>query len=991
MLTRPALPAYSELHCLTNFTFLRGASHAEALVVRAQELGYSALAITDECSLAGVVRAHVAAKQHGLKLIIGTEVQIEDGPKLVLLATNRESYGHIAALITRARRRAVKGSYRVTLGDLEQNLDHCLVLLVPPSAHLRLDDLDVATPIEIEGKGTWQATLQHALYLHRRFPQRAWIAVELLSGPNDKAQLAMLHELAALSGLPLVAAGDVHMHLRSCKPLQDTLTAIRLGVTVAAAGHHLQPNAERHLRPRAALARIYPLELLAETQRIADLCDFSLDVLRYEYPHELTPPGKTPAVYLRELTYEGLARRYPQGTPPHVVKQIEHELQLLSELQYEHFVLTVYDVVTFARSQHILCQGRGSAANSAVCYALGITEVDPARMSMLFERFVSRERDEPPDIDVDFEHQRREEVIQYIYNKYGRDRAALAATVISYRAKSALRDVGKALGLEAAQIERLARSMSWWDGRKAIPERLRECGIDPQSELCNHLILLINLIIGFPRHLSQHVGGFIISQGPLGRLVPIENAAMPERSVIQWDKDDLEALGLLKVDVLALGMLSAIRRTLDFVSHMNAGRGAPLTMQQILDRGDDQAVYQMIQRADTIGVFQIESRAQMTMLPRLRPERFYDLVIEVAIVRPGPIQGGMVHPYLRRRQGLEPVSYPSEAVKAVLERTLGVPIFQEQVMQLAIVAAGFTPGEADQLRRSMAAWKKKGGLEHFHPRLLKGMLERGYTREFAEQIYQQICGFGEYGFPESHSASFALLAYVSSWLKHYEPAAFLAGMLNSQPLGFLFRLATGAGRAAPRCRSACGRCDGERVGMYTGNARGRHAGGAAGVVHDSRVASGERASPHQNPTHPIVCRYRRSLPTRSTQPRRPATPRPGRRARKPRRPPPQCTLAGRRRAIDHAVVTGCAHLRDPAATVRPQRRAGHRRRLSKHRPDTGPPSVSTPAPASHPHEADYRRGTGATAQWLDHPRRRHCHLPPAPRHRQRRGVRHAGG
>jgi error-prone DNA polymerase len=511
----PTLPAYAELHCLTNFTFLRGASHAEELAVRAKELGYSALAITDECSFAGVVRAHVAAKQHGLKLIIGTEVQIEDGPKLVLLATNRESYGHISALITRARMRAVKGSYRLTMADLEQNLDHCLALLVPPHSQDRLDDLDIDTPVPHAGQGNtcskaavkpiWQATLQHALYLHHRFPQRAWIAVELLSGPNDKAQLAMLCELAALSGLPLVAAGDVHMHLRSRKPLQDTLTAIRLGVTVAAAGHHLQPNAERHLRPRAALACIYPPELPAETQRIADLCDFSLDVLRYEYPHELTPPGKTPAVYLREITFEGLAKRYPNGTPAHVLKQIEHELQLLAELQYEHFVLTVYDVVKFARAQNILCQGRGSAANSAVCYALGITEVDPARMSMLFERFVSRERDEPPDIDVDFEHQRREEVIQYIYNKYGRDRAALAATVISYRAKSALRDVGKALGLELGQIDRLARSMSWWDGRKAIPERLRECGIDPQSTICNHLILLINLIIGFPRGASRRL------------------------------------------------------------------------------------------------------------------------------------------------------------------------------------------------------------------------------------------------------------------------------------------------------------------------------------------------------------------------------------------------------------------------------------------------------------------------------------------------------
>ena len=765
----PSLPTYTELHCLSNFTFLRGASHAEELVARAKALGYSALAITDECSFAGVVRAHVAAKQHGLKLIIGAEVQIDDGPKLVLLATNRESYGHIAMLITRARMRAVKGSYRVTLADLEQNLDHCLALMVPPHPHPSLPS---------EGEG---ASLHHARLLARHFPQRAWIAVELLNGPNDKAHLHTLRELSIQSGLPLVATGDVHMHLRSRKPLQDTLTAIRHGMTLEQAGHRLQPNAEQHIRSRAALARIYPPGLLIETQRIADLCDFSLDSLRYEYPHELTPPGKTASEYLRELTLEGLAKRYPHGAPAPVQMQIDHELQLLAELQYEHFVLTVYDVVTFARAQNILCQGRGSAANSAVCYALGITEVDPARMSMLFERFVSRERDEPPDIDVDFEHQRREEVIQYIYNKYGRDRAALAAAVITYRSKSALRDVGRALGLETGQLDRLARSMSWWDGRKVIPERLRETGLDPEAHINKLLFLLINLIVGFPRHLSQHVGGFVISQGPLGRLVPIENAAMPERSVIQWDKDDLEALGLLKVDVLALGMLCAIRRALDMVSTQ---RGAPLTMQNILDRGDDPKVYEMIQHADTIGVFQIESRAQMTMLPRLRPAKFYDLVIEVAIVRPGPIQGGMVHPYLRRRQGKEPVTYPSEAVRAVLERTLGVPIFQEQVMQLAIVAAGFTPGEADELRRSMAAWKRKGGLEHFRPRLIQGMMDRGYTQQFAEQIYQQICGFGEYGFPESHSASFALLAYVSSWLKYYEPAAFLAALLNSQPMGF---------------------------------------------------------------------------------------------------------------------------------------------------------------------------------------------------------------
>jgi len=514
---------------------------------------------------------------------------------------------------------------------------------------------------------------------------------------------------------------------------------------------------------------------------VAELCNFSLDSLRYEFPGELVPAGETPTGYLRRLTMDGLRRRYPGDVPDTVPRQLEHELALIAELGYEHFFLTVHDVVSFARSRGILCQGRGSAANSAVCYCLGITEVDPARMSLLFERFISRERDEPPDIDVDFEHQRREEVIQYIYRKYGRDRAALAATVITYRPRSALRDIGKALGLEQSIVDRLARSMMWWDGRSAMPERLREAGVDPESPVMQRVIRLATEIIGFPRHLSQHVGGFVIAGGPLARLVPVENAAMPERSIIQWDKDDLEALGLLKVDVLALGMLSAIRRTLDFISD---ARGMPLTMQDILDRGDDPAVYEMIRRADTIGVFQIESRAQMSMLPRLKPARFYDLVIEVAIVRPGPIQGGMVHPYLRRRSGLEPVSYPSVAVQHVLERTLGVPIFQEQVMQLAIVAAGFTPGEADQLRRSMAAWRRKGGLEHFHPRLVAGMRERGYTRQFAEQIYQQICGFGEYGFPESHSVSFALITYVSAWLKHHEPAAFLAGILNAQPMGF---------------------------------------------------------------------------------------------------------------------------------------------------------------------------------------------------------------
>ena len=753
------LPDYVELHCLSNFTFLRGASDPEELVERAHELGYSALAITDECSFAGIVRAHVAAKQYGLKLIIGTEIRLDDGLKLVLLATDRESYGHLSALVTRGRMNASKGSYRLARADLGQNLDGCLALLIPG---------DTPDP-------------EHARFIAERFPHRTWIAAELLCGPNDRARLAELCELAQSAGLPLTAAGDAHMHVRSRKTLQDALTAIRLGIPVHEAGHALHPNAERHLRPRLRLARIYPTELLAETLRITERCDFSLDSLRYDYPDEIVPEGHTPASHLRGLTERGLIQRFPRGAPDHVRNLVEHELKLIAELRYEHFFLTVHDIVQFARSRNILCQGRGSAANSAVCYCLGITEVDPSRMNVLFERFISRERDEPPDIDVDFEHQRREEVIQYIYGKYGRARAALAATVITYRPRSALRDVGKALGLELAQVDRLAKSMTWWDGRQVLPERLRQAGVDIDSPVIRRLIVLVNDLVGCPRHLSQHVGGFVISRGPLSRLVPVENAAMPERSVIQWDKDDLEALGLLKVDVLALGMLSAIRRALDLV---NRHRGGSLTMQKILDRGDDPAVYEMIRKADTMGVFQIESRAQMSMLPRLNPEKFYDLVIEVAIVRPGPIQGGMVHPYLRRRQGLEPVTYPSDAVRQVLERTLGVPIFQEQVMQLAVVAAGFAPGEADELRRSMAAWRRKGGLEHFYPRLIEGMLQRGYSQQFAEQIYRQICGFGEYGFPESHSASFALLAYVSSWLKHYEPAAFLAAMLNSQPLGF---------------------------------------------------------------------------------------------------------------------------------------------------------------------------------------------------------------
>jgi len=757
------LPSYAELHCLSNFSFLRGASHPEELVERAKALGYAALAVTDECSLAGIVRAHIAAKAAGLPLVVGSEFMLADGLKLALYATDRATYGDLTQLITRGRRKAAKGRYALTREDVATIAPRCLALWLPA--------IDPRAPEDaLSASARWIADV---------FGDRGYIAAEFLARAGDRLRLARLEALSAECGRPLVAAGDVHMHARARRALQDTMTAIRRKTPLAECGYALHGNGERHLRSRARLATMYPPELLQATLEVALRCRFSLHELRYEYPQEIVPAGETPASHLRKLTEEGLARRYGAGVPSDARELIEHELALIAELGYEPYFLTVHDVVAYARSQNILCQGRGSAANSAVCYALGITEVDPSRMSTLFERFISKERNEPPDIDVDFEHQRREEVMQYVYAKYGRDRAALAATLITYRPKSAVRDVGRALGFDAAHVDRLAGVFAWWDGRRIDPLRIREAGFDPDNPLVTKLVALAGDLQGFPRHLSQHVGGFVIARGLLERMVPIENAAMPDRTVIQWDKDDLDAIGLLKVDCLALGMLSAIRRALEMVSRH---RGCLLTMADIPP--EDPAVYAMIQHADTIGVFQIESRAQQSMLPRLKPRNFYDLVIEVAIVRPGPIQGGMVHPYLKRRQGLEEVTYPSDAVKSVLERTLGVPIFQEQVMQLAIVAAGFTPGEADQLRRSMAAWRRKGGLEKFEQRLVDGMAARGYAESFARQIYQQILGFGEYGFPESHSASFALLVYVSAWLKHHEPAAFCGALLNSQPMGF---------------------------------------------------------------------------------------------------------------------------------------------------------------------------------------------------------------
>ena len=787
------LPAYAELHCLSSFSFQRGASLPEELVARAAALGYTALAITDECSVAGVVRAHTQAKELGLKLLLGAEFRVQNpvapdirksaskappstlspparaiDPEitLVVLAHDLQGWGNLCEFITAARSKAVKGEYAVSWdGSDFASLEHCEVLLVPPRVL------------------SFEALCAHAARLKAIFADRLWIALELLHGLDDDLWQHKLERASQFSGVPLVAAGNVHMHVRSRKPLQDVMTAVRLGKPVAECGFELQPNAEAHLRARLRVAGIYSQELLQATLTIAARCTFSLEELRYQYPVETVLPGLTPSETLRRFTYEGMSQRYPQGIPDTVQLQVEHELDLIAELKYEMYFLTVYDIVRFARERHILCQGRGSAANSAVCYCLGVTEVDPSRMNVLFERFISRERNEPPDIDVDFEHQRREEVIQYIYAKYGRDRAAITGVVVTYRPKSAIRDVGKALGLDEALVDAFAKEHRWFDGRSLLAQQLQErvvaAGMDPDDQRITQWLELTQQLMGMPRHLSQHVGGFVLTQGKLTRLVPVENAAMPDRSVIQWEKDDLDAMGLLKVDVLALGMLSAIRRCLDLIG---AQRGYTFQMQDIPP--EDPATYDMICAADTVGVFQIESRAQMSMLPRLKPRCFYDLVIEVAIVRPGPIQGGMVHPYLQRRQGLVPVDYPGEGLRAALERTLGVPIFQEQVMQIAMLAAGFSAGESDSLRRSMAAWKRKGGVHKFHDRMISGMVANGYTEEFAEGIFKQMEGFGEYGFPESHAASFALLVYVSCWLKHHEPACFLAAMLNSQPLGF---------------------------------------------------------------------------------------------------------------------------------------------------------------------------------------------------------------
>ena len=784
--------SYAELHCISNFSFLRGASHPEELVAEAARQGYRALAITDECSLAGVVKAHVAAREHGLQLIVGAEFRLEGELLLVLLAPDRRAYAELSGLITLARRRSPKGEYALGLRDFELNARHCLAIWLP-------------------GAGTTQTLLARGEALRALFAGRLWLGVELLLLADEQQRYLWLYQLATRLGLPMVACGGVEMHVAERKALADTLCAIRLNTPVQQLGTRLAANAERHLRPLERLRRLYPAALLAESVRIAQRCSFTLGELRYEYPEEVVPPGMTPAAWLRRLVLAGAQQRWPDGVPPRARELIEKELALIGELAYEYYFLTVHDIVQFARGNGILCQGRGSAANSAVCYCLFITEVDPDRSAMLFERFISKERNEPPDIDVDFEHERREEVIQYIYRKYTRERAALAATVISYRPRSAVRDVGKALGLDPLFVEQLAKSLSWWDRHGDLARRFAEENLAAASSMAGHFMRLVHEILGFPRHLSQHVGGFIITRSPISALVPVENAAMADRTVIQWDKNDIEALGLLKVDILALGMLSALRRSFALI---RAAHGVEIDMSRI--PAEDPCTFAMLARADSVGVFQVESRAQMAMLPRLKPRTFYDLVIEVAIVRPGPIQGDMVHPYLKRRQGLEPVTYPNEEIRAVLERTLGVPIFQEQVIKLAMVAAGFSGGEADQLRRAMAAWKRNGSLEAFERKVIDGMLARGHGLDFAQRLFNQMKGFGDYGFPgvacgELRAAGLRLgLAEVPL------PRRLLLRAAEQPADGFLLALAAGAGPAPPRCRGAAGRRGPQRVGLHAG-------------------------------------------------------------------------------------------------------------------------------------------------------------------------------
>ncbi|MGK2741381.1 error-prone DNA polymerase [Tepidicaulis sp. LMO-SS28] len=760
---------YAELQTLSNFSFLEGGSHGEELVEQAKALGLAALGLADRNTLAGVVRAHVAAKAAGLHLIVGARLDLMNGISLLLYPEDRAAYGRLSTLLTLGKGRAEKGACHLWLEDVYKYAEGQVVIALPPP-----EDAAFEAPLA---------------ELCRRLPEPPYLAASYLHKGGDRARLARLAGLAARTGAKLLATNDVLYHAPARRPLADVLACIREGVKITEAGFLLEGNAERHLKSPAEMARLFKghEEALSRTLEIAGRCRFSLDELKYEYPDEPVPAGKTPQQHLEDLTWEGAAARYPAGVPEKVTGLLQTELALIAKLDYAPYFLTVHDIVAFARRENILAQGRGSAANSAVCYCLGITAVDPAEMDLLFDRFISEKRGEPPDIDVDFEHERREEVIQYIYRRYGRMRAGIAATVISYRARSAVREVGKAMGLTEDVTGALAGTV-WGSWTDHMPdERVKEAGLDPADPYLRRTLDLARELMGFPRHLSQHVGGFVLTRGPLCETVPIGNAAMEDRTFVEWDKDDLDELGLMKVDVLGLGMLTCIRKCFGI---LETQYGRKLTLADV--PGDDAAVYDMICKADTIGVFQIESRAQMSMLPRLRPRTFYDLVIEVAIVRPGPIQGDMVHPYLRRRQKLEDVRIegPSaahgdpEELRRILNRTLGVPLFQEQAMKIAIVAAEFTGDEANQLRHAMATFRRRGNIDKLRGRFVGRMIERGYPPDFAERCFKQIEGFGEYGFPESHAASFAKLVYVSAWLKHHYPAAFAAALLNAQPMGF---------------------------------------------------------------------------------------------------------------------------------------------------------------------------------------------------------------
>lgn len=755
------MTAYAHLYCTTNYTFLTGASHPHEFVYQAAELGYDSIAITDECSLAGIVKAFVAAEELEFKLIVGSRFTLSNGMRLIAIAPTRIAYAELSGFITLARRRSAKGEYEAHFDDLRFRLQHCLIIWL---GYCGSDSVKPETIID---------------QLHNAFKDRLWIGINHQWQAGEQASFKIWLRLARKNRIPLVACSEALMHQQDRKPLQDVLTAIRHNKQLNDLGTDLISNAEAYLKPVELLERLYSKALLDETCRIADQCIFSMKELRYQYPRELVPEAVTPIQHLRHLVCYGKKIRWPKGVPQDAEALLEKELTLIEEVQYEYYFLTVHDLVRFARSQGILCQGRGSAANSVVCYCLFVTEIAPGQINVLFERFISQERDEPPDIDIDFEHERREEVIQYIYQKYGRERAAIAATVITYGSRSAVRDIGKALGLDNSLLDYIAENIAWWDRHQDLHTRLAQEGLQMEQKTMQLLCKLVGQLLNFPRHLSQHVGGFVISETKVSDLVPIENASMENRTVIQWDKTDLESMRLLKVDVLGLGMLTTLRKTLEYIHNYNPA------IQSLADiPREDPLTYDMLCKADTIGLFQVESRAQIAMLPRLQPRCFYDLVIQIAIVRPGPIQGDMVHPLLRRRTGQEEIAYASEAIKSVLEPTMGVPIFQEQVMRLSIVAAGFTASEADQLRRAMAAWGKNNKLLLFEEKFINGLLRNGYALDFAQRLFEQIKGFGGYGFPESHSASFALLCYASAWLKRHHPAAFYCALLNSQPLGF---------------------------------------------------------------------------------------------------------------------------------------------------------------------------------------------------------------